>query len=31
MKGKFLDNSQKVETLEFKRETNLSIGEFLAS
>ena len=28
--GKFLDNSLKVGTLEFKRETNLSIGGFLA-
>ena len=28
--GKFLDNSQKVGTLEFKRETNLSIEGFLA-
>ena len=30
MKVSFLDNSQKVETPEFKRETNLSIGGFLA-
>ena len=30
MKVSFLDNSQKVETPKFKRETNLSIGGFLA-
>ena len=28
--GKFLDNSHKVGTPEFKRETNLSIGGLLA-
>ena len=28
--GRFLDNFQKVGTLEFKRETNLSIEGFLA-
>ena len=29
MKGKFLDNSKKFGTPEFKREINLSIGGFL--